>query len=352
MRRKWTVTLAIVIGAGMIVAAKRTVRPSGARDFRPPTPPLQPVLGPGSTDYAHGGMVEWSYGVSDRAFYVFEPADPVPASAPVIAFLHGYAADQPRSYIAWISHLVRRGNIVIYPVYQTNNRPPASTYTPAALAALEDAVAVLSASGRVAPRWEHFALVGHSLGGVIAANLAALMVDAGLPTPRALLLANAADATTGPGGAFESILDDYDYGTFPQDLLMLAVVGDEDRVVGAEAARTVFSKTPHVSAQNKEIVLLPSDDHGFPPLVASHPAAGAVELALLLDGLPNAGDRTRASPIDALDFYGYWKWFDALTDTAFFGQNREYALGRTPEQLFMGLWSDGAPVTPARVIWP
>ena len=36
--------------------------------------------------------------------------------------------------------------------------------------------------------------------------------------------------------------------------------------------------------------------------------------------------------------------FDALCDAAFFGRNREYALGGGPEQRFMGKWSDGTPV--------
>ena len=47
---------------------------------------------------------------------------------------------------------------------------------------------------------------------------------------------------------------------------------------------------------------------------------------------------------DALDFYGFWKLIDALTDAAFYGKNREYALGNTPQQRYMGDWSDGRPV--------
>lgn len=45
-----------------------------------------------------------------------------------------------------------------------------------------------------------------------------------------------------------------------------------------------------------------------------------------------------------MDYYGLWKLFDALTDSAFYGRNREYALGNTPQQRFMGQWSDGVPV--------
>ena len=45
-----------------------------------------------------------------------------------------------------------------------------------------------------------------------------------------------------------------------------------------------------------------------------------------------------------MDYYSTWKLFDALTDYAFYGINGEYCFGDTPEQRFMGLWSDGTPV--------
>ncbi|OPZ57207.1 MAG: hypothetical protein BWY87_01673 [Deltaproteobacteria bacterium ADurb.Bin510] len=56
--------------------------------------------------------------------------------------------------------------------------------------------------------------------------------------------------------------------------------------------------------------------------------------------------------LDALDYYCFWKLFDALCDAAFYGLSREYALGDTPEQRFMGLWSDGRPVRPLTVEIP
>jgi hypothetical protein len=54
--------------------------------------------------------------------------------------------------------------------------------------------------------------------------------------------------------------------------------------------------------------------------------------------------RPETMMVNALDYYGTWKLFDALCDAAFTGKNREYALGNTPQQRFMGLWSDGSPV--------
>ena len=64
-----------------------------------------------------------------------------------------------------------------------------------------------------------------------------------------------------------------------------------------------------------------------------------------------ASERTRLDTmlVNALDFYGTWKLFDGLCDAAFYGKNREYALGNTPQQRFMGVWSDGVSVKELKV---
>ena len=43
---------------------------------------------------------------------------------------------------------------------------------------------------------------------------------------------------------------------------------------------------------------------------------------------------------DALDHFGTWKLLDGLVDAVFRGVNREFALGDTHEQRYMGHWSD------------
>ena len=65
-------------------------------------------------------------------------------------------------------------------------------------------------------------------------------------------------------------------------------------------------------------------------------------MPILTSGGPNIGGGfVPMFGVNALDYYGTWKLFDALTDAAFYGKNREYALGNTPQQRFMGFWSDG-----------
>ena len=54
--------------------------------------------------------------------------------------------------------------------------------------------------------------------------------------------------------------------------------------------------------------------------------------------------------LDAFDWYGTWKWFDALMSCSFANQDCQVAFGNAPEQRFMGTWSDDVPVTEAEVL--
>ena len=85
---------------------------------------------------------------------------------------------------------------------------------------------------------------------------------------------------------------------------------------------------------NRDAVTLVSDTHARTALFAVHTQA-----------LADYG----YDPPNAHDWYGTWKWLDALMGCAFDGEWCEYALGNTPEQRFMGVWSDGAPITEAIV---
>jgi hypothetical protein len=89
----------------------------------------------------------------------------------------------------------------------------------------------------------------------------------------------------------------------------------------------------HLPAASKDYVLVRSDEHGTPPLVADH-------------FLPLSGS---GYPADALDFYGPWKLLDGLQECATARRACRSALGGTAEQRFMGRWSDGVPVTPLQV---
>jgi dienelactone hydrolase len=345
-----------------------------------PAPPAQPATGPGGKQYAHASVTKNHYGKGGQEYWIFEPDVPKPATAPVIVFLHGWGGMNPLYYGAWIDHLVKRGNIVIYPRYQASLLTAIREFTPNTLAAIKDAISRLQREpGHVKADLTRFATVGHSVGGLLAANVAALASESGLPRVVAVM-------SVEPGITESPInIPLADLKKIPAETLLLSVVGDQDTLVRDYDARRVYIESTRVPANNKDYVTLVSDSHGMPGLQASHRAptafdvaydsgegigGGPAEVADSIGGSDRPGgsdragglptrridgrqtgrrDRLETMMVNALDFYGTWKLFDGLCDAAFFGRNREYALGNTPQQRFMGTWSDGVPVKELKV---
>src|ERR1044072_5018726 len=104
------------------------------------TPPSQPQTGPGGKQSVHSSVIKNRYGKGATEYWIYEPDSPKPRTAPVIVFLHGWGGMNPLYYGAWIDHLVKRGNIVIYPRYHANLLTPIKDFTPNTLAAVQDAV--------------------------------------------------------------------------------------------------------------------------------------------------------------------------------------------------------------------
>jgi len=325
------------------------------------TPPVQPQTGPGGKQYVHAAVSKNRYGKGGQEYWIYEPDSPKPRTAPVIVFLHGWGGMNPLYYGAWLDHLVKRGNIVIYPRYQANLLTPIRDFTPNTLAAIKDAVNRLRTEpGHLTPDLNRFATVGHSVGGLLAASVAALAEESHLPRVRAVM-------SVEPGITESPInIPLADLKKIPGDTLLLALAGDQDGLVRDVDAKRIYYESTKIPAANKDYITLVSDSHGTPALLASHRAPTALDRdydsgegiggapAGASDPIGNAPEisrrvRPETMMVNALDFYGTWKLFDGLCDAAFNGKNREYALGNTPQQRFMGRWSDGVPVKELQV---
>jgi len=346
--------------------------PSWAEE--PPTQPQQPRTGPGGAKYNHAAVAKSVYGKGAGQYWIFEPARPTPKSAPIIVFNHGWGGTNPKIYGAWIEHIVRRGNIVIYPIYQEPGklRYPTRQITPNAIRAVKNAVNRLREEGGIKPELDKFAIVGHSAGGQITANMAALASSVGLPEPKAVMCVQ-------PGKSWSKsqkvAIPLEDLSTMPESTLLLVVVGDKDRIVRDIDAKRIFNETVRIPLVNKDFIIVVSDNCGRPVLTANHFAPTALSedydsgekskrrkkdgfllsrlrrrLKSRIEARQKSGRNGRSNSegglrsVDTLDYYGFWKLFDGLYEAAFYGRNRDYALGNTPDQRFMGKWSDGTPV--------
>ncbi|HEU4663873.1 MAG TPA: alpha/beta hydrolase fold domain-containing protein [Dokdonella sp.] len=318
----------------------------------PPTAPAQPLQGPGSALAVHAEVRVREGGRGERGWTAFTPAAPVPTQAPVIVFLHGWGALEPVHYRAWIDHLVQRGNIVIWPRYQDGLLTPGDRFLPNAVAGVRAALAALDRDGRVRPDPGRVAVVGHSAGGVLAAQLAAVAARERLPRLRAVMSVEPGDGSR--EGRHRASIPPVDLAAMPPSTLFLVVVGADDHWAGEQVGLGLYDGATGVPRANKNVLELQSDAHGAPDLIANHAAAGAAPA----DGAPHLrnlrfgrrADFRHAGDVDALDGFGLWKPLDALVDAAFEQRNREVALGGGPAQLWMGRWSDGVPVAPLRVL--
>lgn len=353
-----------------------------------PTPPGQRLQGPGGSDYTHDGWRQSLHGVDAAAYWLFEPADPVPASAPLVVFLHGWAAIDPWFYGAWVEHLVRRGNVVLFPRYQSTLFSSPSDFAANAMTALRDGMKELSGEGHVKLQPGRVAFAGHSMGGVLAADLAACAGKEGLPRPKAVMCVQPG-GTRRAGGSFGLELSDLK--TIPMGTLLLSVAGDRDSVVGDQDAVAIYKAASHLPAADRNLVYFLSDEHGSPPLRSNHyapcslpcqfceapgdPPSGTYPTRLAAIFGIAVGDfvplknllQTRhgqdwmhsrdTCPVYAETFYApdatdfdHWRLLDALCDAAFTGKNRDIALGNTPAQRDRGKWSDGRPVKELKVV--
>ena len=328
-----------------VVVQSVVLVPVAGRGQDLPQPPRQLESGPGGSAAPFAAVAARRVGEPPAGYWIFTPetstgTDPAAPAAPwpLVVFFHGFAAIDPTTYRAWIDHVVMRGAVVVYPDYQAlrlSDLDP-RTYLPNAIAAIRSAVADLDAAGdRGSPLvdLERVVVVGHSAGGVLAVNVAAVAADLGLPVPDAVMpvlpggCRGCALGTEGGPSGFGLPIARLE--RVAPETLLLMVVGEADGVVGRHAAEVIWGRLERIPDERRAYVLIRGDDHGRPALVADH---------FLAETESARGEE------DALDWYGTWRLFDALTECAFTGEGCGVALGTDPAARAMGTWSDGVAV--------
>jgi acetyl esterase/lipase len=153
----------------------------------------------------------------------------VDGRVPVVLFLHGWGATRPRFYRPWIDHLAHEGNAVIYPRYQDSFVDQPSEVLGNALAGIRLALR------RIDEEPGSLVVAGHSAGGALAADYAAIARTAKLPVPVAVFSAY-------PGRTLRRIrvgIPEIDPARIAPDTEVVALAGADDRVVGSRVARRI-----------------------------------------------------------------------------------------------------------------
>jgi len=329
------------IGIGALGLGILMIALAQARGDEPPAPSPSggaPSNAAREPAYPHAAVQRVEIGSGARSYWLFEPAAPKPEQAPVVVFNHGWFAVNPGVYGAWIEHLVRSGRIVIFPRYQNDVVTKPTEFLDNALAAIRDAFVVLETSPKhVKPDLSRFALVGHSAGGNLSAQLAAVAADHGLPHPRAVLAMMPGEVQPLPEVSLARI---------PADTLLVVAVAEDDVVVGDLRARDIFIQAASVPSARKKYVLYRSDLHGSPRLIADHLAPTSYERSLDSGDGVLRGFQTNQAETNALDRFGFWRMADITLEAAFRGVTLDDATRNGDLFRHIGYWTDGRQVVP------
>jgi acetyl esterase/lipase len=204
-----------------------------------------------------GGGVTWYgpshpiRGVSQRivgsgagaAALLWRKGKPPPAEA--VVFLHAWLPWPPSSYGPWLRHLARRGNTVIYPVYQQMGSKPEDL--------LGNAIAGIAAGLRAAHVGpSSLVVVGDTTGGALAFDYSAVATERGVPGPGGVLAAY--PGRNPPGGEIPSA----DLSHIPRGTLLEAIAGPGDLIPSGEAqARGLLAGATAVSSAQRRYLTAP-----------------------------------------------------------------------------------------------
>ncbi len=294
------------------------------------------------------GVAMFAVGSGAQRAYVFVPQQPAPRGAPVIFFHHGWLGMNPLNFGGLMDLLVRRGAVVIYPVYQDGNQTPPQAVTQ--LAAQADGTAWRALQERFPGLADPTKTLyyGFSMGAAISVNLALDPAEYGLPPPRALLLMAPGDAHhVAHGSQGASIYGEIEQ--LPADLPTVLVSGMADTSIGVPTARKLAARLCHL--QRRSLILLPSDEDGDKVVTAGHGSPGAPDNRYDLPdprkpvpelvAIPPRTDFEPSASLNLLDFYGYWRLATRLLDFAHGQGLPEEVFSDSAENRFLGLWPSG-----------
>lgn len=345
-------------------------------------PPQQPEQGAGGKDYQDSTVVKRAIGTAEQPIFVFHGASSSAKPRPVIVFFHSWGGNDPQFFGGWIEHLVRKGNVVIFPRFQEIDRTRPQEATAIASRMTKMAFQTLGADHDVHPDLNKVIFVGYLAGSVVALDLAAEAKSYELPMPKLVL-------SLMPGG----VAKDGDTRGIPMpDLshidastMLITMNGDLDHAPGDRIAKRILQETTSVPSTRKLFMRVSSDRHGYPLLSATLVSPGSNNPDYAAEKIPlppsavveeqpapvkvkgkraqqEKKPKSNWSPdmaltgtqttltmqlgtngVDNLDYRAFWKTLDMASEAAFAGKDTT-DLKANPAFVDMGIWSDGWPV--------
>lgn len=305
-------------------------------------PPGHPYTGYGSVErHITDAYTEYRFGAAsdgDQTWYYVPNQLKYGDHAPVVVFLHGFAALYPSFYQSHIEHLLAQGNIVIFPQFQKATLTgflseaglgQAADQNLWARRAVETTAEALDLLGDAADRDEIY-LYGHSLGGLITL---AWQANGGVPVQALVLSHPQVNSQEGIPPFVQSFLKiiEIPWREYAASITAPVIIlnGDEDIIAPVSQSEEILSLV--TAAPSAVLYVAQRDRYGYPFISPNHGAP--------LDAIPGLPPHLKVSGVsaelDVLDWRFYFAGLDAVMDGY-----------RSGLPFDLGNWSNGRPVKP------
>lgn len=288
-------------------------------------PPVPDAFNPSAYKAAerHDGVRIEALGNGPDRSYIFTPTDESATGLPLVIFLHGWQGTNPKNFGALIDHLVRRGSVVIYPVYQRGANDAPQKITAIAKRSIEQTIEWLGQRhpGRVIT--DRALYFGFSMGATMAINLAARAPKNGMPSASMLLLSAPGDAHHVHRGPLGRSILVTSLDRLPASVPVVIMSGSEDSTIGVPTAIAYWNQICS-QPRPKNLILWPPASHGKQNLRSTHGMPGAPDLRYDIEDidapfmpitLAGQAEFSESPSLNILDFHGQWKVVTAALDS-------------------------------------
>jgi pimeloyl-ACP methyl ester carboxylesterase len=259
----------------------------------------------------------------------------------LIVFLHGFGAKNAAVYGAWINELLGDGYVVLFPKFHTVTAiPRVSKYEKRVQLAIEDAQGYLKQSNITLEK-QGLVFIGHSIGGLLSANLAAEYGQTGAQQVDGIFCAQ-------PGVAYVNWKRGNDYRPIDSTCAIVCVTGHNDFVVKFWSTRLTMNRSKQVPDNRKVWIDQKKWSAKGKRIKASHAAPVAIDMRFgngtfsYVNLLALMVGRT-----NEVDEHGYWRLTRFLLELA---DNPEKTIDKSdPQLIYMGEWN-GQPIESLKVV--
>jgi pimeloyl-ACP methyl ester carboxylesterase len=246
--------------------------------------------------------------------------------------------------------MVRRGAVVIYPVYQEEGEKTSPQRIAGnAAESIQAAYATLEKNQPQLIDKSKTLYWGFSMGASLSMRFALQSQTLGLPKPNAMVLLGPGEPHHVVRGAAAAPIAG-DIELLAPTIPTFIITGNADSSIGVPTARAWSQRLCHLPSTHRKLLLLPSDGENGQRIAAGHGSPGAPDSRFdFPDATQAVPPRIKAnrsfeeSPsLNQLDFYGYWRVSMAMLDYVAGGAYPlELFLPQTLENKFLGFLPSG-----------